>query len=267
MSRIKFIESSHQYISDKGELISVSKFFERFKPKVNWFLVAKKKAAKMTKEGTPTTAAELMKKWENKRNQSARIGTAVHSIKERDMVCGMMDPRYYGVECNVQQSISLGDAKYSSSISELANNTIYPELMIYDLENMICGQSDKVIIAKNKINIWDYKTDQEIKFKGFSSEWTPAARLLGPLSKLEDCNGNHYAIKMSLYMYLLWKANKGRFKPGEIVIEHLHLKRDPNNDNLPVLIDGRPIILKTEKIKLPYLKKEVMAMLKTLKKK
>ncbi len=68
-------------------------------------------------------------------------------------------------------------------------------------------------------------------------------------------------------MYMLWKANKGKLKPGEIIIEHVHLKRDVNNDNIAMLDDkGKPIVLNIDKIKLPYLKTEVIAMLKTLKK-
>lgn len=64
-------------------------------------------------------------------------------------------------------------------------------------------------------------------------------------------------------MYMLWKANKGRFKPGDLVLEHFTLKRD--EDKIPILEGGLPIILKTEQIELPYRKKEVEAMLKTLK--
>jgi hypothetical protein len=64
-------------------------------------------------------------------------------------------------------------------------------------------------------------------------------------------------------MYLLWKANKGAFKPGDIIIEHIHLKRDPLNDNIPVLEDGRPVVLKKEMITLPYRKREVIEMLKS----
>lgn len=67
-------------------------------------------------------------------------------------------------------------------------------------------------------------------------------------------------------MYMLWKANGGKFKPGDIIIEHIHLKRDPEDDNIPVLEDGKPVVLKVEKIKVPYRKKEVMEMLKTIKK-
>jgi hypothetical protein len=263
--KIKFIEESHQYLSDGGELISVSKFTERFKEKVDWDTIAKRTAYKLTKEGTPTTKAEVLKKWERKRITSAQIGTLYHSIKEQELLREEIT-ELYGRKCRKVTAGYLGGHKSSMPISEIENDTVYPELMIYDFEYMICGQSDKVIVADNKIHVWDYKTDQEITFKAFSNQWVKPRKLLKPLHKLDDANGNLYAIKMSLYMYLLWKANKGKFKPGEIIIEHVTLKRDPDNDNIPVLDNlGNPIVIKVQKIKLPYLKKEVIEMLKTLK--
>lgn len=265
MSRVKFIEDTHQYLTeDGGELISVSAFTERFKPKVDWKAVAKKVAAKQTKAGEPTTVEAILEKWERKRNLAAEIGTAYHTHRE-ELLMKQDKPKFYDVPCETKQCEYSGGLKYSIPINKLENNTVYPELMIYDMDFMICGQSDKVIVTNRKINIWDYKTDQEIKFKAFSSQWVSPAKLLGPLAHLDDCNANLYSIKMSLYMYLLWKSNKGTLKPGDIIIEHVQLERDPDNDNLPILKDGLPIVKKIEQIKLPYRKKEVMEMLETLK--
>lgn len=262
MSKVKFVEDTHQYLSDEGELISVSKFTDQFKKKKDWKAQAKKTAARLTKEGTPTTAKELMDKWEKKRVESATIGTLYHSIKEQELIASA--PVFYDTYCGIKECEYEATGKYSIPINELANNTVYPELMIYDFEHMICGQSDKVIVANNKIHVWDYKTDAEIKFKGWSSEWVDATKLLKPLQHLDECNGNLYSIKMSLYMYMLLKANRGRFLPGDLVIEHVHLVRDPDNDNIPILRDGKPVVRKIEKVFLPYRKKEVEAMLKTI---
>lgn len=264
--KVKFIESTHQYLTeDERELISVSAFTERFKPKVDWKSVAQKVAAKQTKAGEPTTTGEVLAKWERKRNLAAQIGTIYHSQRESELV-SQEKPEFYGVPCGTRQCEFIDGLKYSIPINKLEDNHVYPELMIYDFDYMICGQADKVIVTKKKINIWDYKTDTEIKYKAFSSQWVKPAKLLGPLSHLDDCNANLYSIKMSLYMYLLWKSNRGTLKTGDIIIEHVQLKRDPDNDNLPVLDkNGKPIVLRIEKIKLPYRKKEVEDMLKTIK--
>ena len=263
MSKVKFIEDTHQYLTEDGrELISVSAFTERFKPKVDWKAVAKKVAAKKTREGEPTTAEDILKKWEDKRDLSAKIGTILHSIKEEELL-QQENPIFYNTPCSIKNCSYTGTDKWSIPINKLENNTAYPELMIYDFEYMICGQSDKVIVANNKINIWDYKTDAEIKYKAFSSQWVKPQKLLGPLGHLDDCNANIYSIKMSLYMYLLWKANRGTLRTGDIIIEHVHLERD--EDGLPILKDEKPIVKKIEQIQLPYRKKEVMDMLETLK--
>ena len=263
MSKVKFIEDTHQYLTeDDRELISVSAFTERFKPKVDWKAVAKKVAAKKTREGEPTTAEDILKKWEDKRDLSAKIGTILHSMKEEELL-QQENPIFYNTPCSIKNCSYTGTDKWSIPINKLENNTAYPELMIYDFEYMICGQSDKVIVANNKINIWDYKTDAEIKYKAFSSQWVKPQKLLGPLGHLDDCNANIYSIKMSLYMYLLWKANRGTLRTGDIIIEHVHLERD--EDGLPILKDEKPIVKKIEQIQLPYRKKEVMDMLETLK--
>jgi len=265
MAKIKFIPEFHRYVDENNkDLTSVSKFTDKFKEKVDWGEIAQRSAAKATRQGTATTKEELLAKWARKGHVSAEVGTLIHSMKETELIQADQ-PSFYGEVCEKELGHYENGFKSSIPINELQNNTVYPELMIYDMDHMICGQSDKVIVAKNKIHIYDYKTDASISFEGWSSQWKKARKLLKPLDHLDECNGNIYSIKMSLYMYMLWKANKGRFKPGDIIIEHLHLKRDPNNDNTPVLENGEPVILKTEKIKLPYRKKEVMAMLKTIK--
>lgn len=262
---IKFLEKEHQYLTEDGrELISVSAFTEKFKPKTDWNIIAKRIANKQTKAGEPTTTEDILQKWENKRNRSAEIGTLYHSIRE-DALMNESNPIFYNIPCATKQCVYAGTDKWSIPISKLDNNTVYPELMIYDIEYMICGQADKVIVTNNKINIWDYKTDAEIKFQAFSNQWTKPQKLLGPLGHLDDCNANIYSIKMSMYMYLLWRANKGHLRPGDIMIEHVQLERDPDNDNLPVLFQGKPVVKKIENILLPYRKKEVMDMLATLK--
>jgi hypothetical protein len=263
MDKIKFIESTHQYLTeDDRELISVSKFTDKFKEKVNWDIIAGRMAIKETKVGNPTTKKDILDKWEEKRFKTAEVGTLYHSIREKELL-DSENPVFYNVPCEKRQCDFKDNIKYSIPINKLENNTVYTELMIYDFDHMICGQADKVVVVNDKINVFDYKTDNEIKFHAFSSQWVSPKKMLSPLSHLDDANGNHYSIKMSLYMYMLWKANKGKLMPGDIIIEHISLKRDIET-GIPILQDGKPIVEKIENITLPYRKKEVMDMLKTL---
>lgn len=265
MGNIQFIDDTHTYLDEQGKkLISVSSFVERFKNKQDWSKIATAAAKKATKNGNPTTAQELLDKWNFKRDESARIGTIWHEDREQEVI---KDGTYLfnNNKLSVQGSTYKGGIKYSFPIHDLDPNTLYPELIIFDEDLGISGQSDKVIITDSSINILDWKTDQSIDFKGYSSEWSSAKKMLPPISHLDECNGNIYSLKMSLYMYLLWKAHRGRYKPGNIIIEHVNLKRDPDNDNIPVLVDGKPVVLSINTINLPYRKQEVISMLNTLK--
>lgn len=100
---IKFIESTHQYLTeDNKKLTSVSEFTKSFQEVVDWKAIAKRSAAKKTKEGNPTTQKELLDKWKNKSESSAGIGTLYHSIREQEII-NQNQPVFYNVPCNMKQ--------------------------------------------------------------------------------------------------------------------------------------------------------------------
>lgn len=100
---IKFIDSSHKYLTeDNKELISVSEFTKSFQEQPNWKAIAKRSAAKKTKEGNPTTQKELLDKWKKKADSSASVGTLYHSIREQEIV-NQNQPVFYNVPCQMKQ--------------------------------------------------------------------------------------------------------------------------------------------------------------------
>jgi hypothetical protein len=256
MSKVKFKEDTHQYLSDKGELISVSSLVKKYEKEKDWYKIAIAYCKKLKKtKGINKTVKEVMAEWAKKKKLGSEAGTIVHEIKETDRLGYSSNVKHYGFK---------GEGKESFPLQELEDGWIYPELMAYDFDFMVCGQSDEVEIVNNTINILDYKTDKEIVFKAYSSEWQESEKLLPPLQHLENCNANIYSLKMSLYMYIIWKANNGRFKPGKITLRWCPLERD--EDGIPILYDGRPKILFEKDIEVPYRKKEVIALLEHYKK-
>lgn len=252
---IRFKEDTHQYLSDKGELTSVSKFVKQFEEEKDWVEIAKKKSRKLKREGINKSHEELLKEWERKKDLGTYAGTLAHEMKELERLSGAENVKHSGFK---------GEDKYSFDLSTLENGWIYPELMVYDFEHMICGQSDEVQIINNSIDIIDYKTDKEIKFKAFSSEFTKPEKLLPPLEHLDNCNGVLYSLKMSLYMYMVWKQCKGIYKPGKIILKWCPIERD--EDGIPILYDGKPKIMFEKDIEVPYRKKEVLKMLECTRK-
>lgn len=251
--KVRFLNEHHQYFIGDRELISVSAFTKLFEEKKDWNAIAKKYAKKHG-----GTAEEWNAKWKNKAKLSSEAGTILHSMREEALMEQSL-PEFFGVKCEKLQCQTIDGVKWGIDISNLPFNTVFPELIIHDEEYGISGQTDKAITTDTHIHIMDYKTDKDIKFKGYSSQWKRPEKFLPPLQHLDYCNGNEYSLKMSMYMYLIWRKNK-HLKPGKIIIEHIHLKRD--EDDIPILIDGFPLILKEELIELPYRKTEVIDMLK-----
>lgn len=92
--------------------------------------------------------------------------------------------------------------------------TIYSEIAIFLPDYLVSGTIDILCIRDNDFVILDWKTNRDgLKFESgyfkkdktiipnqLTNEWVKTdKRMLPPLSHLEDCNGNHYTMQLSLY--------------------------------------------------------------------
>ena len=140
--------------------------------------------------------------------------------------------------------------------------------MVYLKSAGLCGQADRVEVIKDTVNIYDYKTNKEIKIAGYTNWEGITDRMLDPLTHLDDCNLNHYALQLSFYMYMILKHNP-KFKPGKMIIEHIIFKEAGKDayDNRVVLYDmsGEPVVQEIVQYDVPYLKTEVINIVNKLK--
>lgn len=251
--KIAFHEEEHKYIREDGaEYNSVSSVIDKLIPYKDWVAQCKKSA-----KAAGVTYKELWDKWEEKKNKGREAGTLLHEKLETE-TNNNSEYDMDGVKLSVVPSGTKKKIKWSSDIKQLENNTIYTELMIYDHKHRICGQADEVVVKKSTIIVLDFKTDAEIKKKGYEG-YFGEEKLSYPCAHLGNCNFNKYSLKMSLYMYMLWKANP-KFKIGKLLLKHYTIKRDV--DGVPVLENGMPVVLGMETIEVPYRKKEVELILK-----
>lgn len=247
--KVFFEDKEHRYYNeDRIPYISVSGLAKKLEVKKDWDAIKKKYAKKKG-----LTVAEVQADWDRKKDLGTQAGTAYHFTREQQLLSG--EVIYQDIACE-KRPCSLRDGiKESQDIKKLQDNTVYPELIIYDHEYRIAGQSDKVFVVNGEISVEDYKTDKAIERKAFSSEWTEPEKLIGPCCHLENCNYNMYSLKMSMYMYMLWKQNK-HLKVGKLILEHVQLQRD--EDGIPILDEnGQPIVLKIERMEVPYRRREV----------
>lgn len=128
---------------------------------------------------------------------------------------------------------------------------LYPEFKInfeYSDKLKIIGRADLVAInSEDKLfSIIDHKWSKKLTHKGhFIQDVKTTEKMLYPLNGLENCNFNHYALQLSLYAYMLENLHLS-YSIHKLLINHF----DEKNNNTVVQV--------------PYLKKEVELLLKSI---
>lgn len=259
---LKFEEQNHKYtsidVTDTTNWLSVtsvvSKLKEPFDPKTTAQKVSKNKKSKWYGIDPP----RIIEIWNEERNRANSLGTWYHLQRETDVLSCDTITRS-GIELPIIRPIIEGPVKISP-VQQLTPG-IYPEHFVYLKSAGICGQSDRVEVIGEYVDITDYKTNKEIKTKGFVSWEGVTKKMLKPVSHLDDCELNHYALQLSLYMFMILKHNH-RLKPRNLSIQHVIFESDRENEyGYPITkLDesGEPIVKEIVEYKVPYLKREVI---------
>lgn len=260
---IVFNADDHSYRSlDDSNIdwISVTTLVSHFKKPFD----AKKIATKVTKNKNskwygidPVIIQQI---WDNESDRSIVLGSWYHDQRESDL-CALASMEREGVTIPVFKPNEVREGVKIAPLQKLEPG-VYPEHMVYLRSAGICGQSDLVEVVNGKVNIIDYKTNKEIKKESYVSWEGVSDKLAPPVDSLDDCNFYHYALQLSIYMYIILKHNP-KLKPGRIFIHHITFevegedkwgypisKRDHNGD---------PIVKEVIPMAIPYLIDEVLA--------
>jgi hypothetical protein len=227
---------------------------------------AKAVAAKVTKNkrskwyGIEPKVIEQI--WKNEADRAVTLGTYYHNQREADL-CSLASIEREGVTVPVISPSGEHDGiRYAPS--QKLDPGVYPEHMVYLKSAGICGQSDLVEVVNGKVNIIDYKTNKEIKTESFVNWEGISEKLLPPVNHLDDCNFNHYALQLSIYMYIILKHNP-KLKPGRIFIHHIIFEQEGEDQyGYPIAAkgpDGNPIVKEVKPMAVPYLVDEVISIL------
>ncbi len=131
-----------------------------------------------------TTVVDVKEQWKAKSKAATDKGTKFHNEKENETRERMSFwEQWQGVDYVLTQ----------------LDRGIYPEMMLYNHKNRICGTSDKIIfLNKREFAVRDYKTSKTIEFDNKYGD-----KMKYPLNMLLDCNYNHYNLQLSLYAWML----------------------------------------------------------------
>lgn len=262
-----FKEDGHLYESidktDNIDWVSVTTLIGMFKQPFD-----EKQAYKSVKNrkskwfGMDPEDVKIVWKEENKR--STDIGSLYHNSQEAIIVNHDFIIKD-GKRLQVFKPIIENGLKYSPD--QKLKEGIYPEHLVYLKSAGLCGQSDKVDIIDGRVHISDYKTNKKIEAHGYKSWDGSVSMMMDPIGHLEDCHLNHYALQLSIYMYMIIKHNP-KLKPGLIRIEHIIFEIESENQyGYPIVAMDefdQPIVKDVVVYDLPYLYDEVISMVNWL---
>lgn len=187
---------------------------------------------------------------------SAPIGTKIHRLAELYCIDKQNNTNYYTEELKSLNCTQLDYFIKSIDIFLVSGwKILQPEMRIYGLLNKyqgISGTADLILYkpksrhsnTPQEIMIADFKTCNKIPRHSFNGE-----TMKQPITNLQDCKHDHYALQLSLYQYLM----ESYFSEPEY--------------NIKVL--GRVLIQAGENgtqelIPVPYLKDEVLKVINHL---
>lgn len=187
------------------------------------------------------TEEEVAEIWKEKKDTSLVKGTKLHANREDLLLRKGGYPSLTDPETNYKKAFDLYNLKPGT----------YPELMLWYLPGLLTGTADIVDIDKDKgFDLSDLKTNKSIEFESFqaydkNTRSKKPKMMNPPVSHLQDCNGIHYTIQLSLYAYFLEQFG---YTCKSLTLIHLITDKDHN-------------IIQEVKYPLEYIKKDIKKIL------
>jgi hypothetical protein len=265
---IVFESTTHSYVSldpeDKTRWVSVTTLLSGLKQPFDAVTIAEKSSKSKKSKWYGMTPEAIQKAWKAESERACNLGNWYHDQREQDLINCETLVRH-DTTLPIIKPVLDGQGKKLAPLQKLING-IYPEHMVYLKSAGICGQSDLVEVVNDTVHITDYKTNKKIDKASFVNWEGVSKKMLGPVAHLDDCNLNHYTLQLSIYMYIILKHNPN-LKPGKLTIHHISFEEEEQADEFgyPIIKlsdQGEPIIKNIEVYDLPYLKNEVIAVLK-----
>jgi hypothetical protein len=265
---VRFRADKHKYESinpeDKIDWVSVTTFVSQFKTPFDAVSQSKKSAKNPKSKWYKMKPEDIQAAWAAEADRAVTLGTWYHNQREADLISFDTIERQ-GLDVPIIKPIIDGDLKLAPE--QRLVEGIYPEHFVYLKSAGICGQSDRVEVVKDTVSVFDYKTNKKIEKESFKNWEGVSKMMLGPCSHLEDCNFNHYALQLSIYLYIILKHNP-RYKPGKLELQHVIFEQAGENEYGNPIVSkdhlGDPIVKEVVSYELPYLRNEVRDMIKWL---
>jgi hypothetical protein len=265
--KVTFKEEGHIYESFPDvSWTSVTKVVEKFIPEFNVDKQAVMSSQSINSKWYGIPPKEIVRLWNAERDRSTEAGSWFHQKMELKAI-------KIGKKMHRGKALKVFETPFINGIKtardQVLTNGVYPEHLIFHERIGVCGQSDLVFVCDEIVDISDYKTNKDMKIRGFGHQYGTPKMMLGPCSKLEDCELFHYALQLSIYMKLILMKNPN-LKPGILKLIHINFEVDHYDKyGFPVLkkVKGEYVVKEIKDYIVPFLEKEAVAVLKIMMKK
>ena len=184
---IVFEPKEHRYFHQhtKEEYRSVSSVVGYFKPHFD-----SDKWSKIVAEREGVKQEEILKRWDNIRDEANEKGKRIHKLIELFLTEGTVEKTPF-----FENFINLFECEEREE-----NSIIHSEKILYTHDFKIAGTSDIIEDCGRYFNVFDLKTNKKFSFFNKFNE-----RMLPPLEHLTVCEYTSYSIQLSLYAYMYHK--------------------------------------------------------------
>ena len=198
---IKYTDSTHKYLLNGVEQMSVTTFIGKFKPKFDTEAVAKAYALKHN-----LIYEDVISSWDYTREYASIKGRTFHSYAENWYANkvfeydekALIDAWGLNMPKAIDKMIQLFYNFYNDSKNSLI--PIKSELVVGDPEYNISGTVDQLFYNKKhgEYQIFDWKTNKDIrKYSDFGKTFNH------PISHLEECEFNTYSLQLTTYKRII----------------------------------------------------------------
>lgn len=216
---IKFHDSDHKYYIGDKPMKSVTTLIGEYKQPFDKDYWAEKKSIELG-----VTVDDVLNDWKFKADFASQKGSIFHSFAENYLFNKIFPfPETQTIEhlgsvenmlkCKEQVNslIKLFKKFYDDSFGKLI--PVRAELVVGDEELGVCGMVDQIFWNEKsqKLEIWDWKTNKEIK------ESNRYQQFKEPIGHLDVCELNTYSLQLSTYKYIIEKNTSLRFGDNYIV--------------------------------------------------
>lgn len=193
---IYFDETKHTYTNtDTDEkYISVTTLLGRYK---TFFDKDKHSLRVAQREGV--SQEMVLEMWRSENKKSTDRGTKIHKIMEK----------YISGSEESKDEHELLYSSYNDTISRSVDkfNNVYSEILLHNSNFKLAGTADLIYDHGDYFTIGDFKTNKRFNYSSSYNE-----HFKDPISHLQYCEHNNYALQMSMYAYMYEQISNKKCK-------------------------------------------------------